>query len=83
MLDVEWLMYGFFTRKFSPTSKNEEEDGRHINTNIGEGQDHKTKKSLSVFGVEFDSRNDLATLGDMEILYTYITHSCDNQELDT
>jgi hypothetical protein len=75
-------VYVFFTGKLPPTSKGEMEDGRHINTSIGKGQDHNTKKSLSISKVESNSKNDLATLGDMEVLSTYVTHPCDNQEPD-
>jgi len=74
-------MYVLFIGKLPPTTKGEMEDGKHIDTNIGKGQDHNTKKSMSIFGVE--SRSDLATLGDMEVFFTYVTHPCDNQELYT
>jgi len=76
-------VYVFFIGRLPPTFEGEVEDGRHINTSIGKGQDHNTKKSLSISKVESNSKNDLATLGDTEVLSTYVTHPCDNQELDT
>ncbi len=54
-------VYFFLTGKLPPTSKSEVEDGKHIDTNKGKGQDHNTKKSLSISRVKFDSRSDLAT----------------------
>jgi hypothetical protein len=76
-------VYLFFTRKLPPTSKGEVEDGRHIDTNIGKGQDHNTKKSLSIFGAESDSRSDPMTPTDTKVFSTYVTHPCDSHELDT
>jgi hypothetical protein len=78
-LTHQWLLYVFLIGKLPPTTKDEVEDGKHIDTNTGKGQDHNTKKSLSIFGAKFDSRNDLATLGNMEVLFTYVTHPCDNK----
>jgi hypothetical protein len=72
-------LYALFIGRLPPTTKGEVEDGKHIDNNIGKGQDHNTKKSLSIFGAEFDSRRDLATLGDMEVLFTYVTHRCENK----
>jgi len=60
----------FFKGKLPPTSKGEVEDGRHIDTNIGKGQDHNTKKSLTISKVESNSKSDQVTLGDMEVLST-------------
>jgi hypothetical protein len=82
-LDTLMTCVFFFTGKLPPTSKGEVEDGRHIDTNIGKGQNHNTKKSLSISKVEYDSRSDPMTLGDMEVLFTYVTHPYDHQELDT
>jgi len=69
-------VYGFFIGKLPPTSKGEVEDGRHIDTNIGKGRDHNTKKSLSLYGVESNSNSDPMTPSDMEVLSTYVTHPC-------
>lgn len=52
-----------------------------IDTSIGKGQDHNTRKSLSISRVQYSSRSDLGTPGDM--VSTYTTHPCDSQELDT
>jgi hypothetical protein len=73
----------FFARKLPPTSKGEVEDGRHIDTNIGKGQDHDTKKPLSIFGVESNSRGDPMTPTNMKVFSTYVTHPCDSHELKT
>ncbi len=72
-------MYLFFTGNLPPTSKGEVEDGKHIDTNKRKGQDHNTKKSLSISRVKFDSRSDLVTPRNTEVLSTYVTHPCDNQ----
>jgi hypothetical protein len=75
----KWLLYVLFIGKLPPTTKGEAKDGKHIDSNVGKGQDHNTKKSLSIFGAEFDIRSELATLGDMEVLFTYVSHPCDNK----
>jgi hypothetical protein len=54
----------FLTGKLPPTSKGEVEDGKHIDTIKRKGQDHITKKSLSISRVKFDSKSDLVTHGD-------------------
>ncbi len=56
-------MYVFFIGKLQPTSKSEVEDGKHIDTNIGKGQDHNTKKSLSISRVKSNCKSDPTTLG--------------------
>jgi hypothetical protein len=68
----------FFSRKLPPTSKGEVEDGRHIDTSIRKGQDHNKKKSLSISRAESNSKSDLVTFRDMEVLSTYVRHPCDN-----
>jgi hypothetical protein len=76
-------VYALFTRKLPLTSKVDVEDGKGIDTNIRKGQDHYTRESLSISRVQSNSRNDLGTHGDMDVLFTYVTHPCDSQELDT
>jgi len=66
-----------------PTTKADVEDGKGIDTNIGKGQDHDTRKPLSISTVQSDSRSDSRTLGDIEVLFTYVTHPCDRWELNT
>jgi hypothetical protein len=44
-----------------------------INIGIGKGQDHNTKKYLSISRGQYDSRSDLRILGNMEVLSTYVT----------
>jgi hypothetical protein len=70
----------FFSIKLPPASKGDVDNGKAIDTNIGKGQDHNTKKSFSISRVHFDKRIEFGTLGDMEVLFTYVTHPCDNQE---
>jgi hypothetical protein len=76
-------VYLFFTRKLSLTSKGEVEDGRHIDTNIGKEQVHNTKKSLSIFGAESNSRIDPMTPRNTKVLSTYVTQPCDSHEPNT
>ncbi len=73
----------FFTRKLPPIAKVDVEDGKGINTNIGKGRDHNTRKSLSISRVQFVNRSDSRTLGDTKVLSTYVTHPCDRWELNT
>ncbi len=75
--------YVLFIGKLPPTTKVDVEDGKGIDTNIGGKQDHNIRKSLSISKVQFDSRSDSKTLGDMEVLSTYVTHPCDRWELYT
>jgi hypothetical protein len=66
-----------FIGKLPPTTKVDVDDGKGIDTNIGKRQDHNTRKSLSISRVQFDSRSDSSTFGNMEVLSTYVTHPCD------
>ncbi len=44
-----------------------------INIGIRKGQDHNTKKYLSILRAQYDSRSDSWILGNMEVLSTYVT----------
>ncbi len=66
-----------------PTYKGEVEDGKHIDTNIKKGQNHNTKKFLSISKVEYDNKSNPMTPGDMGVLSTYVTHPYDDQKPDT
>jgi hypothetical protein len=44
-----------------------------ININIKKGQDHNTKKYLSISKAQYGSRSDSRILGNMELLSTYVT----------
>ncbi len=82
-LKHQWLVYVFSTRKLPPTSKSDVEDGNGIDTIIGKGQYHNTRKSLSMSKVLSNSKSDLRTPGNMEVLSTYVTHPCDGQKPNT
>jgi hypothetical protein len=44
-----------------------------INISIKKGQDHNTNKYLSISRAQYDSRSDSRILGNMELLFTYVT----------
>ncbi len=73
----------FYDSKLSPSSKIDVEDGKGIDTSIGKGQDHNTRKSLSISRVQSNSKSDSGTPGNIEVLFTYVTHPCDSHELNT
>jgi hypothetical protein len=83
VFDTSMACVCVFYKKIAPTSKGEVEDGRHIDISIGKGQGHNIKKSLSISRAESNNRGDPTTLGNMEVLSTYVRHPCDSQKPDT